>query len=165
MAVTVRLENANLEGLKKYLEEFESSAVMGVDVGIFEDATNEQTGKRIAEYAAYNEYGTTEIPKRSFLGSTFQERSKHYADIIMGGIKANIADPARALRVAFLAVGRVAQADVVDKIKSNIPPTDTPWQKYKQKKKGAEYTTLIDTASMVKSIGFRLTDKNGGHIA
>lgn len=165
MGATVRIENVKLEGLRKYLAEFGDSAVQGLEVGIFEDATNEQTGMRIAQYAAYNEFGTTTIPSRPFLGQTFREQSKKYADIIMGGIKANIADPERALRVAFLACGRTAQADVVDMIKSDMPPNDSEYQMRKKEKKGAEYTTLIDTASMVKSIGFRLTNKSGGHIA
>lgn len=165
MGASITVEKADLPGLKKYLEELcGRQAVAGVEIGIFEDATNEQTGERIAPYAADNEFGTKKIPRRPFLGQTFKANAKKYANIIKGVITSNIDDPDNAMRKAFSAVGRVAQTDVVQTIKSNMPPTDTRYQQKKRLKKGAEYTTLIDTASMVKSIGFRLTDQRGGHI-
>ena len=166
MGGTVRIENVELKGLKEYLNSLAGQkAPASLEVGIFEDATNDVNGKRVAEYAAYNEYGTMHIPSRPFMRKTFKERSEAWANVILGGIKANIGNPEKALRVALLAAGRIAESDVVDTIKSNLPPTNTAWQQYKRSKKGEEYTTLIDTATMVKSVGFRLLTQSGEHLA
>ena len=166
MAGTVRIENVELKGLKEYLSSLAGkNAPVEMRVGIFEDATNDVNGMHVAEYAAYNEYGTMHIPSRPFLRKTFKEKSKSWASIILGGLKANIDNPEKAFHDALSGAGRMAESDVVNTIKSDLPPTDTAWQIYKRKKKGEERTTLIDTATMVNSVGYRLFTQSGEPMA
>ena len=46
---------------------------MEVAVGILEGSKNPEDGASIAEYAAYNEFGTSRAPSRPFMAMSFEE--------------------------------------------------------------------------------------------
>lgn len=58
-------------GWNNILRELEKAKRMEVAVGILEGSQNE--GTSIAEYAAYNEFGTEDIPSRPFMAMSFDE--------------------------------------------------------------------------------------------
>jgi len=58
-------------GWNNILRELEKAKQMEVAVGILEGSQNE--GTSIAEYAAYNEFGTDNIPSRPFMAMSFDE--------------------------------------------------------------------------------------------
>ena len=57
---------------KAYLERLAQKAE--VRAGVLEGATNIETRQLVAEYAAYNEFGTSRIPARPFMRTTLQEQ-------------------------------------------------------------------------------------------
>jgi hypothetical protein len=58
-------------GWNNIVRELEKAKGMEVAVGILEGSQNE--GESIAEYAAYNEFGTDNIPSRPFMATSFDE--------------------------------------------------------------------------------------------
>lgn len=58
-------------GWNNILHELQKAKGMEVAVGILEGS--EQDGESIAEYAAFNEFGTDNIPSRPFMATTFDQ--------------------------------------------------------------------------------------------
>lgn len=164
VSVKVKLDDAWKEAMKKVQH---MGGVRGVKIGIFEEATNSETGEKIAFYAACNEFGTKDIPARPFMRMTAEKHSKEWARLFahVTGDKI-IKDPKIAER-AFGLVGDQAQADMRLMILSNIPPPNAPayaeWKRNKPatSKKSKSTTTaaaggytgtLVYTGQMLQSI-------------
>jgi len=132
-------------GLKKFMRELQHAKNLEVVIGLQEGDTNGELS--IAEYAAYNEYGTGKIPERSFMRSTFDEKvsdinrdiDNKYRQVQAG--KMNIYS---ALNLVGLRHGR----DIQKKIGSNISPANSPMT---IAKKGSG-KTLIDTGAMINAV-------------
>lgn len=58
-------------GWNKIVRELERSKTLEVAVGILEGSEND--GESIAEYAAYNEFGSESVPSRPFMATSFDE--------------------------------------------------------------------------------------------
>lgn len=135
-------------GMKRIIRDIESAKNAFVTVGVHE---GERTidGINIAEYGAHNEFGTSDIPERSFMRSTFDENQQKIkrdfdkqATLVTQG-KSTIY---RALQYA----GERHQQDIQSKIKSGIAPPNSPRT---IARKGSD-KTLIDTGALVQSIRY-----------
>lgn len=106
----------------------------------------------IAEYATYNEFGTKNIPQRSFLRSTYDEQIGKWERQLENGIKGILDMKAVASRVWDL-LGIKAKGDVQKKLRSNIAPANAPST---IRKKGSGKTTLFDTGALLASITYEV---------
>ena len=131
----------------------------GVKAGILEGATNNETGESVAEYAAYNEFGTGDIPSRPFLRKTFDDNIDKWIDGFSKALSHR--SPRQSLQV----LGIKMQDDIVDTIKSNMPPRNsaaTIAKKTKAVTKGGSVVgtsnpgTLIDTGSMINAVNYEV---------
>lgn len=95
-----------------------------VKAGVFANATTPD-GDLIAPIAFYHEYGTVNIPARSFLRSTMSEQREKWARQFLGVIQGRLLENG-VIRRGLTAVGQSMKADVRDKIKSNIAPALKP---------------------------------------
>lgn len=146
-----------------------------MEAGVLADATNEveipghNSEKRVAVYAAWNEYGTTRIPKRPFMRRTFDEHSREWAEVAMQALRAHIlsakAEGGKVLETALKASGRLAQADIVKTIEdagswaAPNAPAYARWKaKYRDDDQGEPLTL---TATLAKSIQYQLTTDGG----
>lgn len=102
-----------------------------------------------AGLASIHEFGSParNIPERSFMRSTFDEKQRVYqkeldriAGAVLGGVR---------LEGEMLLLGEQYRADVIGRIHSNIPP---PLQPATVDRKQGEATALIDTGQMINSI-------------
>ena len=140
------------KGWNRIRRELRRAAVQEVVVGIQQGEMND--GQAIAEYAAYNEFGTENIPERSFMRSTFdenlsgikQDMDRRYGQVLKGEL-----DVSRALGL----IGLRHQDQIKDKIGSNLPPPNAPAT---IEKKGSS-KTLIDTGAMKNSIHYLVRGK------
>lgn len=140
------------KGFKEAIKKLQVLAGKTLQVGILSDAgVNEKTGTLIAEYAYYNEYGTKDIPARSFIRSTCDEQSKKW-DAMVDQMKF---DPSYSVERLLGTLGTQMAGDIRDKIGSNVPPPLSP-ATIKRKKSSK---TLIDTGVMRKSIKYKIVDK------
>jgi len=134
-------------GLKKFIRQLQVAKVTEVVVGVQQGADND--GQQIAEYAAYNEFGTESIPERSFMRSAFDENLaelKQDMDTQYGRVQAGQIT----VRTALGLVGLRHQDQIKNKIDTNIPPPNSP---VTIAKKGSSHT-LIDTGAMKNSIHY-----------
>ena len=133
------------KGFKAFRAEMQRARNATVEIGIHQDAKNE--GLSIAEYGAYNEFGTENIPERSFMRSTFDEKksdinadmARRYDQVKTGKIGVH-----RALSL----IGLKHAQEIQDKIGSNISPANS--ESTIARKKSTK--TLIDTSAMRQSI-------------
>lgn len=129
-----------------------------IKVGIFSDATNsnDSSTEYVADYAIANEYGSGDIPERSFLRSTIDEEgerwTKDLADAFMEIAKNGVVKEKELYKI-----GEQVRSDIVAKIDSDISPENAPSTK---KKKGPTKTkTLIDTGALRSSVEARIESK------
>ena len=159
MPLSADIQGSALEGLRRTLAGLVDGP-KGVRVGVLEGATNED-GDNVAEYAAYNEFGTDRIPPRPLLRTTISEKGREWSDLakgfLMAGVKAGAADAGRR---ALDAAGRQAQVDIQDKLMSNMPPPNAPaTAARKAGRKGGGYAgTLFETGALHKSIQYEITE-------
>lgn len=124
-----------------------------IKVGILEGAgKNSKTGTLIVDYAVFNEYGTSRIPERSFMRSTYDEKesewNKALDKIVSSVVEGNINNIEQKISL----VGEQMVNDIKEKIDSNIPP---PLSEATIRRKGSS-RTLIDTGIMRASITYTI---------
>lgn len=109
------------------------------------------------ELATTHEYGapTSSIPQRSFIRSTFDEREKRYRKELDQIAKDKTLAPER-VRGELRLLGEQYRADIINKIRSNIPPPLSPLTV--ERKKG-ETTALINTGQLLRSIDVQLSEE------
>lgn len=140
------------KGFKEAIKKLQALKNKTLQVGILSDAgVNEKTGTLIADYAYANEYGTKDIPARSFIGSTCDEQFQKW-DAMVDQMKF---DPSYSVERLLGTLGTQMAGDIRDKIGSNVPPPLSPATI--ERKKSSK--TLIDTGVMRKSIKYKIVDK------
>jgi len=135
-------------GLKRFMRELQKAKVTEVVVGVQQGSDNAE-GESIAEYAAYNEFGTEKIPERSFMRSAFDENVNDLSrqlDRSYAQIQAGTMTVYKALGL----VGLRHQDQIQHKIDTNVPPPNAPAT---IAAKGSSHT-LIDTGAMRASIRY-----------
>ena len=140
-------------GLKSFIRQLEIARKVEVTVGIHEDKFSE--GHSIAFYGACNEYGTKNIPERSFMRSSFDES--------IGAIKSDMDQQAGAvmygkkdIRSALGTIGMNHVKRIKAKISSNIRPENAD-STIARKKSSA---TLIDNGDMRNSVHYKIQGKS-----
>lgn len=126
--------------------------VVGVPMGT--KARDDGDPATMAEVAFYNEFGTDDIPERSFLRSTIDENNQKYARLyekLMGAVLEN----RTTVKKAMGQLAAKAKADVQAKIRSNIPPPNASSTLEKKKPKTK---TLIDSGQLLQSITYEVRD-------
>jgi hypothetical protein len=110
------------------------------DIGRGSDQTNAQIG-------FYQEFGTSKIPQRSFLRSTFDQKVTEYRKLnkkaMVQAAKGRIG-----VEQALDLLGQKIASDVKAKIRSKIPPPNAP----STIKAKSSSTPLIDTAQLLNAI-------------
>lgn len=109
------------EALKK---SFKGGTESYVTIGVHEDAGKYTTGSNsplVVEVALWNEFGTKDIPERSFFRSTIDEqqsRIEAYREQMVG----NILSKGWPVQKALEAIGLFVQTLIQNKIRSNVAP-------------------------------------------
>jgi len=145
--VTRRYTTDRDMGLQRFIRELQTAGVTEVVVGVQEGSDN--NGQSIAEYAAYNEFGTTRAPERSFMRTAFDENvndlsadiDRRYSQIVAG---------TKTVYQALGLIGLRHQEQIKHKIDTNVPPPNAPLT---IALKGSSHT-LIDTGAMKNSIHY-----------
>lgn len=141
---------------KKHLEKYREEPEL--HVGILSGATYQgegdesQAGKKVAEVAYWNEYGTQKIPARPFFRNTIEEKKEEWVQAVASEVKRG-----QSIENALTAVGDNITADIVDTIKQGIEPALSETTLANRKKKGHTSTTpLMDSMTLIKTIDFEV---------
>lgn len=129
---------------------------LAVTVGVQSDAGASESGTLIAEYAAYNEFGTRTIPSRPAMRNAFDTNAPELTDTIKV-LKDAVEDGKETAQGAAGLLGELHQQQVQDQIRSNTPP---PNAASTVQAKGSS-KTLIDTGAYLQAIRWRVEKKRG----
>lgn len=143
-------------GWREFQRQLREARTIEVVVGVQQGEMNGD-GEQIATYAAANEFGTEEIPERSFMRSAFDENVSELQQEMEGRYQ-QMMRGALTTRQALGLVGLKLQDMIKDKISSNIPP---PNSEATIERKGSS-RTLIDTSAMKNSIHYIYRPVNRG---
>lgn len=141
---------------KKHLEKYREEPEL--HVGILSGATYQgegdagQAGKKVAEVAYWNEYGTQKIPARPFFRNTIEEKKEEWVQAVASEVKRG-----QSIENALTAAGDNITADIADTIKQGIEPALSETTLANRKKKGHTSTTpLMDSMTLIKTIDFEV---------
>ena len=143
---------------KKFLAKMAEIAG-GVKAGILGGATSAD-GKRIAEYAAYNEFGTKNIPARPFMRTVAKERPKVWVGQMVRKIRGNATKP-EAWKSALVLAGESMKSDIKNSIQAGKWTPNAPATIAAKKRKGKVEPDhpLIDTGQMLAAVSYEVMDK------
>lgn len=147
MASNVTIKDMGFEQFKRELEAAQTATVT---IGIHE-GSGSVDGVTIAEYAAYNEYGTSKIPERSFMRATFDAESQNISNQFAREWNLILQGKSTVYRSLSL-VGLKHETKVRERIGSNIQPKNAPST---IAQKGSS-RTLIDTGTMLNTVRYVL---------
>ena len=119
MGASVSRKGLTMDQILKRLQD------SSITVGLHKDAGSYDNGASVVDVGMWNEFGTPDIPERSFLRSTIAENrakyqrefQKAYLEAIRGGMN---------LRAAAGFIGNVARDDIKNKIESISSPGNAP---------------------------------------
>jgi len=135
-------------GWQKIKRELEKAARLEVAVGIQQGTTGAE-GASVAEYAAYNEYGTDKIPSRPFMATSFDE-SKPQIDADFKREANALVTGQSTAHQSLLTIGLKHQKRIQNTIsKRNFLPKLS--ERTIAQKKGST-KTLVDTGAMLNGI-------------
>ena len=142
------------KGIFKSLKKLKN---ISLEVGVFADARNNDSSPAsyVADYAIANEFGTKDIPKRSFIRSTSKDEGKKWQNA-MDRVVGSVIDGACESQVEneLHQVGQTARKDIINKIDSNIKPENA--ESTKKRKGKLKTQTLVDTGALRQSIEARV---------
>ncbi|MDR2075639.1 MAG: hypothetical protein LBP61_01710 [Desulfovibrio sp.] len=145
---------------KKTLSLYVAGADAELRVGILEGATYSgeagKAGLPVAVVGAAHEFGTKDIPARSFLRSTLAKKKEEWIRLMALYLRAN---PGK-IRDAFALLGETAAKDIQAAIEAGLKPALKPatvLRKLKRKgKKGSPDLPLVDTGTLQEAISYEV---------
>ena len=127
-----------------------------VTVGIqAEQASQQHEGATIGLIASVHEFGSParNIPQRSYLASTFDAHRARYLAAVERMVKLTTTPGGTSIAMGLTELGENMRADIVQRIRSNIPP---PWAESTQAAKDragkSGDPTLWETGTLLNSI-------------
>jgi HK97 gp10 family phage protein len=152
-------------GFNAIVEDMAQASRKEVLVGIQEGAKThtqvkgdrkQKSGVTIAQYAAYNEFGTETIPERSFMRSTFDQNLEKIEDILIIQLGL-VVDRERTLTQAFNRVGLAVGGMVQMKIREIRTPPNSPYTIAEKKSS----KPLIDFGQMIAAVRHVVRNSRG----
>lgn len=130
-----------------------------VDVGVFADAKTPD-GMQVAEYGAYNEFGSIVVkdrpPKRSFIRMPIEQKQDKIATYVSGKAKDHLEEGD--VKAVFQDIGIAAESVIQEAFDTQGFGSWAPNAEYTIKHKGSS-TPMIDDGTLRKAITHRV---NGG---
>lgn len=134
-------------GWRQALAACTSPASLDIEAGLLDETS------QIAEYGFYNEFGTSTIPSRSFIRSTFDANRSIYEQMADDAINDALLRGKR-LRGGFTKIAVKMTADIKKKItKLRIPPNAPSTVKAK-----GSSNPLIDTGALRNAVRWRVRE-------
>jgi hypothetical protein len=140
-------------GLKKITANIKELGGYQVKIGIMGDA-GEVEGVAVVDYAFYNEFGTSRIPARPFMSTTYDRHAEDtikFAQYLVGGLidgKSSVSKVLNTLGLHYQSKVRDTIRDAVNWAAPNAPSTI--------EQKGSS-SPLINTGRMVGAVNYEVT--------
>ena len=148
--VSVKVQRRGGKKLQRLLREAGKGGVSGVKVGFFSTAKyGDKRGTPVAAVAAWNEFGTKNIPERPFFRNALAESERGVSNILAKGIdtKKMVVDERLAGRVGEYVQGKIRDSITALKEPPNAPET--------VRRKGSS-DPLMDTGTLRNSVAWEV---------
>lgn len=139
---------------KKYFRELKKMTDMEIQVG-FQGDQKYEDGTSIAQVAAINEFGASDIPERPFMRQSFENHEGELQAVCDAAQR--LVSSGGSAEQALQQIGVIAKGLVQDEI---VNGGFTPNAESTIKKKGSEQP-LIDTGTMRQSVNFVVKRRGG----
>lgn len=136
-------------GFKRLIDELQSADGIDVVAGLLQSEEKSKDGVYVADYATANEFGTSKIPERSFMRSTFDENVENWYQSVAYSMR-KVAGGDGTVFHSLSRIGLRMETQIKEKIGSNIQPANHPYTIAKKKSS----RTLIDTSAMIQNIRY-----------
>lgn len=139
-------------GYRRFVLDMEELRGRSVRVGIWDESTGEG-GTSVLDYAIYNEFGTSRIPARPFMATTydnFNAKTVKFVDFLSGKIIDGKITPDHALKVLGEEYQKNIQKTIRDAKSWAEPNADSTIAI-----KGSS-SPLIDTGRMINSVKYEV---------
>ena len=146
--VTVKVQQRGGKKLRRLLREAGKGGVSGVKVGFFSTARYED-GTPVAAVAAWNEFGTKNIPERPFFRNALAESERGVSNILAKGIDT------KKMVVGEQLAGRVG-AHVQGKIQDSITSLKEPPNAPETVRRKGSSDPLLDTGTLRNSVDWEV---------
>lgn len=133
----------------------EASKGAYVSIGVHEGAGQYDDGTAVVEVALWNEFGTSDIPERSFIRSTVAEQTTAINELRAEAFR-RMAEDAWSPKKALSMIGTQVAIHIQNKIKSNVPPENAKSTRASKEARGVAQRTLIDSGLMLRSITYQV---------
>lgn len=143
-------------GLRRILNDLKNLPLRNVLIGVQEgtqtyaaskNGREREQGISVAQYAAYNEFGTEKIPQRSFMRSTFDEKQRNIIQVINNQLGLYIDGKINSTQV-YNRIGLAVAGMIQQKIGQIQSPPNAPYTIAIKKSS----KPLIDFGQMIASI-------------
>lgn len=148
----------NTELMTHLLKQLPQIKKMYVTIGFHDGAGSYDDGTSVVEVALWNEFGTRDIPSRSFIRSTIEENIDKINALREEALVRIIQDKWPAQK-ALEMIGFRIQVLIQNKIKSNVPPKAAASTVEHKKREGVPNRTLIETGLMLRSVTYKVMTK------
>jgi hypothetical protein len=152
------------KAMKAYIGDGEQSVSVGILGGATYSADSKSPGLPVAVVAAAHEFGTTNIPARSFIRSTLANKKEEWLRFFSVMLEIN----KRNVRAALAGLGEIAAKDMLLAIENGLKPALKPATvraKLKRKgKEGSPELPLVDTGTLEKALGYQVAGDEIVHI-
>ena len=129
-----------------------------VTIGVHEDAGQYTEGSHppsVVEVALWNEFGTSNIPERSFLRSAI-DGNESLINSWLKEVCQKITFGEITVEKGLEIIGYRTQVLIQNKIKSNVPPPNAPSTVAQKQRDGVAPNTLINTGLLLRSITYKV---------
>lgn len=139
-----------------------------VTIGIHQDAGEYPDGPDVVEVALWNEFGTSDVPARSFIrsvvdSSDFNEKVNTWREQAIE----NVLYKGWSMEKALQSIGEKVKLQIQNKIKSNVPPPygtgkhgksadDIQKAQEAKRRRGFPVRTLIETSLLLRSVAYKV---------
>jgi hypothetical protein len=155
----------NLPAKAKMMKEVKALKGSSVVVGVLATAEPYPNGATVAQVAFWNEFGAAHsgfghTPERSFFRSTFNEQKAALQSLRIKLLNRILSGEFTAFK-ALDNIGWFYRDKIQAKIRSDIPPPNSPYTLALKKHAGVAPTTLIMTGHMLRSMEYQVRMADG----
>ena len=148
------------KGMAEIRKQIAALSDLGVKVGIIE-GTKTADGASVAEYAAYNEFGTKHIPARPFIRNWI-DNNREKIEKMQARLFKQVCEGKISADEAVAKLGQFAQDGIKHYIiTGNFTPNAEATIRQKGGKRKKSSRPLIDTGVMRNSIRYQVVGKDG----
>lgn len=154
----IQFQERNTENMNRFLKGMDGLRKAHVTIGFHDDSGSYPEGEPdVVEVALWNEFGTKNMPQRSFIRSAVDENEQRINKWREKALEL-IVKEGWPVDKALSMIGQNVVTLIQNKIKSNVPPPNADATRDEKRRHASPNwgRTLMDTETMLRAVGFKV---------